>query len=123
MDDPWSNFAAHFDDKLIKCLLRNKSPETCLDVDKYSYLWQQIHQKAISVDDLLAYLPDRQVATSQRCLGRSAVQSMKNKGECPIPGEDALAILSKVYEDSLRSRCTYFTDSPTVREQLVDSSV
>ncbi|KAI8100241.1 hypothetical protein M9434_007202 [Picochlorum sp. BPE23] len=46
---------------------------------------------------------------------------MKNKGECPIPGEDALAILSKVYEDALRSRCTYFTDSPTVREQLLDS--
>ena len=116
-----SNFAERFDDKLIRRLLRNESQKPCVPIDKYDSLWKKIHEIAISVDDLLVFFTDSHTAIFEQSLGRLAVKEMKNKRQCPVPGEDELQFLLSVYEDAVRNHCQYLTDSVCMQEHLLDS--
>lgn len=120
-NDQRSKFAEHFDDKLIKRLLKNESQGSCLHIDKYDDVWKKIHEIGISVDDLLVFFTDGHTAIFERSLGRSTVKDMKNKRQCMVPGEAELQFLFSIYEDAVKNHFECLTDSLCMQGQLLDS--
>lgn len=122
VEDDIVKFAEHFKDTcVVGRMLKNWTPGRCLPVDKYGRIWREIHEIAISLDDLLVFFKDGHNAVFERSFGRLETRRLKKNRESLAPSDDVLASLFKAYEDSVKNRCGYLSQSPFLQKRLLDS--